>query len=182
MTTVTPSVLFHKASVINHHPVSQDMQSPRFSGDAFEIHHRLKQKAEAAEAAKAEVAEQKRKDDAFKEICNPVVWQQGNDTLTVGEMVAFLCRKRPDENYPGYGTAATLAKDFPGMNIEALSKGFEQLHNNASNPCYLGSDDKEKSYWLRPIGEGMIEKLYPDITLPPKKERFTNLSHIKTFL
>jgi hypothetical protein len=87
-------------------------------------------------------------------------------------MVAYLCRKRSDDRYPGFGTVETLAKDFPGMNVETLRQGFDKLHE--SN-YYLGNDPFSKDFWLRPIGEEMIQKVYPDVTLPKKEDRFISL-------
>jgi hypothetical protein len=126
----------------------------RFSGDAYMIRQELKLEAE--------------KEAHFKKIGDTVVWQRDNDSLNVAEMLAYLCRIRRDEGYPGYGTVEGLAKDFPGMDVEALREGFDKLHEE---PYYFLGKDAYGQYWLRSDGEEMIKKLYPDVTLPSKKKR-----------
>ncbi len=89
-------------------------------------------------------------------------------------MLVFLCTIRREDNYDGLATVETLAEEFQGlMDIDTLNKCFEKLHNNGNEPCYLGKNyGSDDSYWLRPEGLEMIQKLYPDITLPPERKRF----------
>src|SRR5262245_38463443 len=81
----------------------------RFSGDALLIRQGLKAEAAAA-AANLRQPPLQVLEAEFKTIGETVVWQKGDKTLNVAEMLAYLCRIRKDEGYPGYGTIDTLAK------------------------------------------------------------------------
>jgi hypothetical protein len=163
--------LSSQAGFGNMSPLAQ--ASLRFSGDAFLIRQELLSEAEATRKVKPNQGLTE-KESHFKAIGDTVVWQQGDKALNIADMIAFLCRIRRDEDYPGMGTAEILAKDFPGMNVEALKRGFEKLH---LPDYYLGKNHLTGAYWLRPSGEEMLEKLYPDITLPNKKDRFILFWH-----
>lgn len=130
----------------------------RFGSDAFVVSQRLK-------AEQAKLSEQER---AFKTICDRVVWQDGNDTINVAEMIAYLCRISHKDNYPGYGSIETLEGIFRGLETDLLRQSFDQLHKPN---YYLGFNGK--AYWLRENGIRMIERLYPSVNLPPIEERFT---------
>jgi hypothetical protein len=133
--------------------LSQPRQdSVHCSGDAFKVFNDLKH------------------DQGFKKICDIVVWQKDGKSLNVAEMIAFLCRKRNADNYPGYGTVERLSYSFPGLNTRALEDAFQALHY--SDDCFLGHDRFDREYWLRPIGLKKIIEIYPDMPLPPKGEIF----------
>ncbi|MBY0405127.1 MAG: hypothetical protein K2X66_14600 [Cyanobacteria bacterium] len=120
-----------------------------FSGDAFQIFKALNP------------------DIPLREIFATTVWQKGDKTINVAEMVAFFCRIRQSDGYPGYGSVETLAKSFPGLDTVKLEGAFKSLHQKG----YLGNDNN--SYWLRPEGLEIIKKLYPDINLPSGFELYT---------
>lgn len=147
---------------------SNALQDLRFSGDALTISRQKKQKA-AAEAEKAEAKERQKEEADFKAIGDQIIGRDNQDTLNVAEMIAYLCRIRKADNYPGYGAPETLAEDFPGMNMDvnALKKAFNRLYQKDYLDTYQGE------YWLRPPGLELLKKVYPKITLPPKKDLFT---------
>jgi hypothetical protein len=164
-------------------PVNRQASRPvadtlRFSGDAFEIRKKLIT-AQQVEVKQVKSKQEEERNAEFKAIGDVVVWQQGADQLTVADMVAYLCRIRPEDGYPGYGTPEDVAKDFPGMNVEALKQGFQSLHE--APVCYLGKDKNYGKYWLRPEGKRMISQVYPEITLPPVQDllTFIKLSTVK---
>jgi hypothetical protein len=140
--------------------------SLHFGADAFHVSKLIK----AGELKNPEIVLPK--DEAekrFKEICDQVVWEGGKDLkVNVAEMLAYLCRVRPKEKYPGYGTVETLAKDFPGLNTNLLKKSFDQLHSSYHLDRYY----VDYSYRLRMRGLRMLEKFYPEVILPPKEERY----------
>lgn len=138
----------------------------RFGADAFYVRNLIK----AGKLKDPEIVLPKdNAEKCFKEICDQVVWEGGNNLkINVAEMLAYLCRVRPKERYPGYASIATLAKDFPGLKTDLLAKSFDQLHSSYHLDHYY--DDS--SYMLRMRGLRRLEKFYPDVILPPEEERY----------
>jgi hypothetical protein len=134
-----------------------------FAGDALQIFNRYKNLTQ--------------QEAAFKATCDTIVWQHNGETLNVAEMIAFLCRIRPDDKYPGWGTLKTLASGIPGMDVEKLEKAFETLHKETHYlgqfKAYAWDLSKKKlnatnTYWLREPGLKMLKHLYPNLNLPPQ--------------
>jgi hypothetical protein len=135
-------------------------ESVHFAGDPFEIFDRLNDP-----------------DTVFKKIGDTIVWKQDNDTLNVAEMLVFLCKRRPKDNYPGYAKISKLEQCFPGLDSEALKKAFDsivQIFHGNKNRELLYRDStlcsKDPGYELTRKGLEKIKKLYPDIKLPPSEE------------
>jgi hypothetical protein len=138
---------------------SQPAQNPlHFSGDAFKIYNALNPPTPSP-------------DVRFKEIGDTIVWQKGEQTINVADMIAFLCRIRKANDYPGFGSIETLVKGFPGMDKTKLENAFKSLYHREN---YLGFHSRSAHYWLRPNGLEILNKLYPAINLPPKEELFTS--------
>jgi hypothetical protein len=154
-------------------PPAQD--TLRFSGDLFE--HYLNANAQSLDsrtlpAFLKEKPEQEKMDAGFKAICNTVVLRDGDKEFNVAEVLAFLCRKNPEDGYSGSARIERLKGYFPNLDVNALEQAFNQLHKHPN--CYLGKQDESGfpiMYWLRRSGENMIERLYPEVAMPPLNVR-----------
>ncbi|MBY0402655.1 MAG: hypothetical protein K2X66_02065 [Cyanobacteria bacterium] len=181
MISMTPISSPHQASVKPFASINQGLKQPintlpafknasqklpgtlHFAGDALQIYKRY-QNLSPEEAA-------------FKATCDTIVWQDNGETLNVAEMIAFLCRIRPEDKYPGWGTIKTLANGIPGLEVEKLEKAFDTLHQEnyflGQYKAYTWNDSQTKlnatnTYWLREPGIKMLKHLYPSLNLPPR--------------
>lgn len=156
----------------------------RFEGDAFDIHQGLRPevraKVQADEHALAEALarEEAKKRARFKKMGDRIVWKRGDETLNVAEMLAFLCRIRPDDQYPGFSTLARLEAEFPGLKTRALRKGLDGLYfDKLYQQSVVGRIAYPvPMYWLKPEGARLLSTLYPSIAMPAEGERFVSPS------
>jgi hypothetical protein len=103
-------------------------------------------------------------DNDWKRICDTVVWQKDNKTLTVVDMIGCLSRR--NEAYPGYGSVEDIAKAFPGLNKSLLQSAFQSLKEKGH---FLGSDEGDGTFWLRPTGLDFIRNCYPGVFGPEER-------------
>ncbi|MBY0405125.1 MAG: hypothetical protein K2X66_14590 [Cyanobacteria bacterium] len=155
-----PVSLRPQMGMLGQNSLKPAQESVHFSGDPFKIFNRLNDP-----------------DTVFKKIADTIVWKQDNDTLNVAEMLVFLCKKRPKDNYPGYAKISKLEQCFPGLDSGALKKAFdsivERFQGHKKNELLYRdstSCSKDPGYELTRKGLEKIKKLYPEIKLPPIEE------------
>ena len=141
-------------------PPAQD--TLRFYGDLNALYLKLKEEAK--------LDPQKKADADFKEICDTVVMRKEGIEYKVVDVIAFMCRVRPEDDYDGQASIKELVEIFPSLDGSALEASFQKLVNHPNKYIHFRNDRTEE-YWLTKNGNKMIEKLYPKGTLPPKKLR-----------